>query len=150
MIDTHNESAISGVGDRAATTRSGDLGRLLPRHSAPAALMIEWDIRTTRRVLSKGQEVSVPAIVRDISLDGALIEVSDDIDRKVGSKVQIRILGIDGTATVRHRRQSPSGDFIRYGIHFRGGPAFVRTITEIVGALRKNDSELRKNWESQR
>lgn len=150
MIDSKNDFATSGVGDRSTTTRSGDLGRLLPRHNAPAALMIEWDIRATRRLLNKGTEVSVPATVLDISLDGALIEVADDIDRKVGSKVQIRILGIDGTATVRHRRQPPSGDCIHYGIRLYGGPAFVRTITEIVSALRKNDSELRKDWERRR
>lgn len=145
MIGTYNESTSDAV-----VNNRGDLGRLLPRHDTRAAQTIEWDVQLARRVLHRGKRVGVPGIMHDVSLEGALIEVSEKTDRKVGSHVKIRVLGVDGTATIRHMRDAPTGDGTLYGIRFHGGPMLTQAMTEIVSAFRENNSELRERWESKR
>ncbi len=131
-------------------TDADGLDRLLPRHDARAALEIEWDLRPARRVLNRGKEASVPGLVHDISLEGALVQVLEADGREVGAELRIRVLGITGHASIRHARKAPAGGGILYGIRFRGGPPFEQAISDAVTAFRENNSGLRERWEDQR
>lgn len=94
------------------------------------------------------EEVSAAAWIRDISLEGALVEVPDSNVHAVGDHVNVRFRGIDGRAMIRHCRQGNDG-MLLYGVRFLPVPMFKEAIDAVVGDLRGHSAELSTAWQRQ-
>jgi hypothetical protein len=127
------------------------LDRLLPRHEvAPMRATLEWDVRTERSGF-KRHEVADEAVVVDLSLEGALIEVpKSGPERAKGDVVCVRLGGASGEATVRHRRESDDATTWLYGIEWAGGGELRDAVENGVEQIRANATAVRRAWEAQR
>lgn len=126
------------------------IDRLLPRHESVVNLDLSWHVRTARGGLFKQQreELSTAASIRDISLEGALVEVIDTSAHEVGDRVAVRFRGIDGEAVIRHCRPSVEGKLL-YGVQFVRNLPFKDAIDAAVGELRGHSLELSEAWRRQ-
>ena len=117
------------------------LDRLLPRHDAANSLELSWDVRVERsgRFKRHREEMSDRATIRDISLEGALIEVADTHVHEIGDRIAVRFRGLDGTAVIRHCRPSDD-DMLLYGVRFLPNTAFTDAVDAAVGELRGHSS----------
>ena len=124
------------------------IDRLLPRHPSAMNLDLSWDVRTDRRGFFKQhrEELSTAASIRDISLEGALVEVIHTIVHDIADKVAVRFRGLDGEAVIRHCRPSSEGKVL-YGVRFVRNPLFKDAIDAAVGELRGDKSALSTAWQ---
>ncbi|MEM7140000.1 MAG: PilZ domain-containing protein [Actinomycetota bacterium] len=123
------------------------IDRLLPRHRAEGDVTLEWNVRMARTGLFKKEERSATAVIRDLSLEGALVEVHDGAAHEPGDEVIVRFDGLEGTATVRHAQAD--GDTVLYGVRFTPETEFNAAIDLAVGALRGHSAELSAAWHRQ-
>ncbi len=124
-----------------------ELDRLLPRRPVDTDVPIAWDIRRTRRLVGRSHEISDPAQLLNLSLEGALIEVSLPSDRVPGEQVMIA-MGDDrrGRVEIRHARVAKSGDRMLYGVKFIEGAALSGIINHLADTARGNRGELLELW----
>ena len=120
------------------------LDRLMPRHDLPQALTIRWD--TARKRGRPGRDVGWEAVIRDLSLNGALIEVDGDRTNAVGEHVRIRLGGLEGTVEVRHRAEATEGHGQLYGVSFVDTAQLQGQFEILIGYLR-NDGRIRNLWQ---
>ena len=124
-----------------------NIDRLLPRHQSVVSLDLTWDVRHERDGMFKKIEVSDVAVIRDISLEGALVEVKSKLNHTVGEKVAVRFREFDGTAVIRHCRDGEEdGGSAFYGVRFIGDRDFVEMLSTAVGELRGHSAELSRAW----
>lgn len=123
------------------------IDRLLPRHDAALDLEITWDVRTERGGLFRTHrdEISDRGVVRDLSLEGARVEVHTDRTHAVGDRVAVRFRGHDGEAEIKHCVSGPD-DTTVFGVRFRGSHDFVDAVGSAVGELRGHSAELAMAW----
>lgn len=125
------------------------IDRLLPRHESPTTLDLSWNIRSERAGwFKKSDVISDPATILDISLEGALIAVSNQKEVEVGEHVKLRFRGLDGEAVVRHCRKGDDETRL-YGVSFTRDPEFKDAIDRAVGEIRGHASELKQAWQRQ-
>jgi hypothetical protein len=126
------------------------LDRLLPRHDPAINLDLSWNVRVVRTGVFKQhrEEVSAAAWIRDISLEGALIEVPDNNVHDIGDYIDVRFRGLDGRAKIRHCRRGDDG-MLLYGVRFVPGSMFKEAIDAVVGELRGHSAELSMAWRRQ-
>lgn len=122
--------------------------RLLPRHDTAEGLELVWNIREERTGFRRREVVFTHARVRDISLEGALLEVSSSEDHKVGDRVDVRFCGAEGQAIIRHRRDGDDGDVV-YGVRFVRDEDFAEALDLTVGHMRGRGAELSRAWHRQ-
>ncbi|MDG2025979.1 MAG: PilZ domain-containing protein [Acidimicrobiales bacterium] len=122
-------------------------GRLLPRHETAGDIIVTWNVHTARAGLFKKEERSETAALRDLSLEGALVEVVDGAPFEVGDVVPVRFRGLDGNAIVRHVHTE--GDASFYGVNFSPEQEFSSAIDAAVGELRSHSAELLAAWHRQ-
>jgi len=123
--------------------------RLLPRYSlANQQPRIGWDVKLVNPVLRR-REARKEAIVLDLSLGGALIEVSAPDTHEADDVVIVRLGGVDDQVVIRHRQES--GDAVLYGLEWGGSYEFSQAVAKAV-QMARGDSEdkLRTRWESGR
>jgi len=125
------------------------LGRLLPRHPIDLDVPIRWDVRQVRKLVGRSREVSEPARLLNLSLQGALIEVALPTPRRTGDRLVIAI-GDDrrGTVVIRHSRLAKSGDRMLFGVSFVEATALSGTISELVASTRGDQAKLMDAWEN--
>jgi hypothetical protein len=130
---------------------TNNIDRLLPRHESPESLDLSWNVRVERSGLfkNKGEEISDRATIRDISLEGALIEITDSHHHEPGDEIAVRFRGLDGQAVIKHRRRADGSETLLYGVRFRPDAAFNDAIDEAVGEIRGHSSELNRVWQRQ-
>jgi hypothetical protein len=121
------------------------LDRLLPRHDAERGLDLTWNVRQVRTGFRKTEEQSTPATIRNLSLEGALVEVTATEDHEVGTQVDVRFRGIDGRAQIRHRQPGADGEIL-YGVRFFPESGLGAVVIEAVGQLRGHAEELDSAW----
>lgn len=109
--------------------------RLMPRHAVGIELPIDWDVKPRRRVLGR-RNGNVPALIREISLLGALIDAPLPPCREVGERVEIRLRGRSGLVEIRHARPALTEGRALYGVMFVDTRNLEADIHEIVGYLR--------------
>ena len=63
--------------------------RLLPRHAAGASLEIEWNTAMHKRRFRAPYKNSAPAVIRELSLAGALIDAPVPPEIKIGDRIEI-------------------------------------------------------------
>ncbi|MEQ8839362.1 MAG: PilZ domain-containing protein [Acidimicrobiales bacterium] len=126
-------------------TSANQIDRLLPRHESVINLDLTWDVRMNRNLWKK-EEVSAPATIRDISLEGALVQVESTHEHAVGDRITVRFRGHEGTAVVRHCREGEDNTLL-YGVRFVPDPAFVDCLCDAVGEIRGHSAELRRAWQ---
>ncbi|MFT5203090.1 MAG: hypothetical protein ACI9C1_002487 [Candidatus Aldehydirespiratoraceae bacterium] len=131
------------MGDMGMTARH--LDRLLPRHELADRRPLSWNVRLERKSFLKKEEVSTPAVIRDLSLEGALVEVPATDEIEPGTRVHVRFLDLNGVVEVRHRRVSEEG-YVLYGVRFIPEPALRDAINSEVGTLRGRSAELNAAW----
>jgi len=127
---------------------TNQIDRLLPRHEAATALQLTWDVREERQGLFKREETSTPALIHDISLEGALIEVESEKLHELGDTVNVRFRGFDGRAVVRHCHPGDNGTVV-FGVKFLRDETFKDAIDIAVGELRGHSAELTMAWQRQ-
>jgi PilZ domain len=127
--------------------RSGaqHLDRLLPRHPGGTGLDFAWNVHEARAGLFKKEETFSRAVIRDLSLDGALVEVPAGEEHEIGDRVDVRFEGMDGHAEIRHRNDGPDGSHI-YGVRFIPEDGFGAAVNKAVGELRGRSAELKNAW----
>ncbi len=127
------------------------LDRLLPRHEIPPTVEVEWDVRERRRGIRKTTEACVIGRLRDLSLEGALIEVPSPSEFEPDDSVKIRIRGEEGRAVIRHVRPGSNGDRVLYGVRFEMTPGLLEVVNQEV-ELRRGVSpgDLKTAWERSR
>jgi PilZ domain-containing protein len=124
------------------------LDRLLRRHPAEVGLEFVWNPHLEKVGLFKKEETSSIGFIRNLSLEGALVEVPVDQDHEPGDTVLIRFRDTDGRAEIRHRSAGPDGHFL-YGVKFVRQPEFNAAIEKAVGELRGNAEKLDIAWKRQ-
>ena len=125
------------------------LDRLLRRHVTGAGLEIIWNVHLVRvGRFKKHEEVSSSGVIRDLSLEGALVEVPGDQDHEIGECVKIVFRGADGRVEIRHRRAGPEGRIL-YGVKFFPDVEFINEVKDAVGAMRGHAHELNAAWKRQ-
>ena len=129
-------------------TGAKHIDRLLPRHTTEGGVELNWNVHLARVGLLKKEEQFRRGVVRDLSLEGALVKVYDADDHEVGDEVPVRFRGLDGTATIRHIQRSDDGE-VHFGVHFRPAPEFRAAIDLAVGELRGHGAELSVAWNRQ-
>ena len=109
---------------------------------------IGWDVKLVNPVLRR-REARKEAIVLDLSLGGALIEVSAPDTHEADDVVIVRLGGVDDQVVIRHRQES--GDAVLYGLEWGGSYEFSQAVAKAV-QMARGDSEdkLRTRWESGR
>lgn len=125
------------------------IDRLLPRHESADSIDLSWNVRVPRTGLFRtrtGEEISDRATIRDISLEGALIELADSHEHEVGEHIPVRFRGLDGEAVIRHCRPGES-DTLLYGVRFLPNPVFNDAVSSAVGELRGHSAELSRAWQ---
>lgn len=124
------------------------IDRLLPRHESATSLDLSWNVRVARsgRFKKHREEMFDPAVIRDISLEGALVEIADVHEHEVGERVAVRFQGLDGTAQIRHRRPGRDGSLL-YGVRFLPDPEFNDAVDTAVGELRGHAGDLVRAWQ---
>lgn len=128
-----------------------NLDRLLPRHPVrPRRVELEWDVRRPRRIVRKRPERWFVAEIVDLSLDGALVEVSVDAEHTVDDIVTLRLAGAEGRAVIKHRRMGDPGPSWLYGVQWVKSPELKRAVDSAVEQLRENPSQVRQTWEQRR
>jgi PilZ domain len=121
------------------------LDRLLRRHPVETGLELIWNPHPEKAGLFKKEEVSSVAIVKNLSLEGALVEVPDDQDHKLREHVTVRLRDIEGQVEIRHCSDGPEGRVL-YGVRFLSGDDFKALIERVVGELRGHATELETAW----
>jgi len=122
--------------------------RLMPRHPVGLELPIDWDVRV-RRKLFQSSEHAVPALIREISLLGALVDAPMPPSREVGERVQIRMQGRTGVVEIRHARPAYTQGRALYGVMFVDTRELEDLIADIVGYLRaQEDDNVDGAWET--
>lgn len=124
------------------------LDRLLIRHETPTDLALSWNVRVKRQGLLHKEELHDHAVIRDLSLEGALVEVHERQVHEVGQHVAVRFEGLDGEAVIRHCRPG-DGDSLLYGVRFLPDPTFTEQLGAAVSELRGHSSELKTAWTRQ-
>ena len=126
---------------------ANNIDRLLPRHESVTSLDLSWNVRVERsgRFKTHSEELSDAATIRDISLEGALIEVGSKHKHAVGERVAVRFRGLDGRAVVKHCRPGDDGTLL-YGVRFLPDPIFNNAVNSAVGELRGHSAELNMAW----
>lgn len=128
-----------------------NLDRLLPRHPVqPRRVEIEWDVRQPRRIVKKRAERSFVAEIVDLSLDGALVEVSVDAEHSIDDIVVLRLGGATGRAQIKHRRMGDPGPSWLYGVQWIKSPELKAAVDVAVEQLREDPGRVRQSWEQQR
>ncbi len=121
------------------------IDRLLPRHEATSGLELSWNVRMARKGFRHKEETSHHALIQDLSLEGALVEVPDSQTHEVGTRVDVRFRGIDGHAEICHRRDGGEG-YTLYGVKFLPELGFGSVINAAVGEMRGHSAELDVAW----
>ena len=134
----------------AMTNDSDGLDRLLPRHELPYDLEIRWNIVQRRRFLRRRVEESASGHIRDLSLDGALIEVPLPSDVEIGSSVVIEFRSERGVVVVRDRRTTAGGNAVLYGVQIATNHRLQKTISDVVGQIQGRCEHLQQAWERAR
>ncbi len=129
------------------TSGHDGIDRLLPRHELPFDLEIEWDVTQARGLFGKSSENAVEARLRDISLDGALIEVPMPSHNELGDRVSIRFRGEAGTVKIRHRRPTTTENRMLYGVQINMTPGLREVIIDVVDQIQGTDRQLQEQWE---
>ena len=126
------------------------IDRLLPRHDAATQLDLSWNVRVERTGPLKRhrEEISAASWIRDISLEGALVEVADSSVHEIGDRVAVRFRGIDGHAVIRHCRPGDDG-MLLYGVRFLPDLELKAALDAAVGDLRGHSAELSMAWKRQ-
>lgn len=127
------------------TNGANPIDRLLPRHEAAPALELSWNLRMARKRLLGKEEAYSHAMIQDLSLEGALVEVPASQVHELGTRVHLRFRGAEGHAVICHRREGREGYFL-YGIRFLPDPAFGSAIISAVGEVRGKRAELDLAW----
>ncbi|MGI9601093.1 MAG: hypothetical protein ACR2QE_04355 [Acidimicrobiales bacterium] len=121
--------------------------RLMPRHEVGIELPIDWDTGAKRRFLGRAPG-PVPALIREISLLGALVDAPLPPCREVGDRVEIRMQGRTGLVEIRHARPAYSEGRALYGVMFADTRDLDDLIHEIVGYLRtQEDRDVDLAWQ---
>lgn len=121
--------------------------RIVDRYEIPGTYFIEWDVQPDR-LFRKGKRSS--SVLKDISIEGALIEANESGDPKdIGAVVTIVISGVVGKARVRHRTHGPTGNCL-YGVQLKGGPKFMGILNDLVASRRQDNDKLKLMWEAKR
>jgi len=124
------------------------IDRLLPRHESADNADLSWHVHTERQGLFKKEEVSTPATIQDISLEGALVEVQSTTTHEIGDKIAVRFRGLDGHAVIKHCRPGDDGTVL-FGVNFQSDPTFKDAVNLAVGELRGHSAELTMAWHTQ-
>jgi len=120
--------------------------RLMPRHDVSGVeLPIDWDTAGKRRLL--GRTKPVPALIREISLLGALVDAPLPPCREVGDRVEIRLRGRSGLVEIRHARPAYTEGRALYGVMFVDTRNLDADIHEIVGYIRGQAADADLAWE---
>jgi len=127
---------------------ANQLDRLLPRHESPGSINVDWHVHMARDGLFKKAEVCTPAVMRDISLEGALVEVDSATRHEVGDRITVRLEGHEGIAVIRHAREGDDSAML-YGVRFLRDEGFNDAIDLTVGKLRGHSAELATAWQRQ-
>lgn len=109
--------------------------RLLPRHEIESGLKVAWDITNKRTRLFKKTEVSGRAVIRDLSLEGALVDVPDSYVHSIGSSVTVRIGAQEGQLEICRIADGPPG-FVTYGTRFVADEELQSSVNQIVADVR--------------
>lgn len=128
------------------TTDSAGLDRLMPRHSLPAALTIGWNTAPRRNRIGRLVDESSEAVIRDLSLTGALIEVDNPATTATGDTVEIRLGERTGTVTVRRVVPADDEHGELYGVTFKHTDDLKPQFDILIGHLRGDDDRLRQAW----
>ncbi|MEZ5167271.1 MAG: PilZ domain-containing protein [Acidimicrobiales bacterium] len=107
--------------------------RLLPRHDTSSGFELAWNIHEERTGFRKSQEVSARGVIRDLSLEGALVEVPESQHHEPGDRVVVRFRGHEARAQIRHRIPGSRGH-VMYGVRFIGDHDFNQALIGVVGA----------------
>lgn len=129
---------------------TGQLDRLLPRHSLDIGVAIDWNVREERQGLVRRVATSDSARIVDLSLEGALIDVPSGRECAVGDVVVLRIDGVEGRVHIRHREDADEAGGIRYGVRFVGDHELRELVGEMVGLLRDHEGRIAAAWKHAR
>lgn len=123
--------------------------RLLPRHSLDGQRpRIGWDVKSANP-LRRRRTPEKEAVLLDLSLGGALVEVSAPDTHAENDRVNVRLGGVDDHVTIRHRQES--GDTVLYGVQWSGSHEMTRVVTRAVEmTVGDTDHRLQTRWESGR
>lgn len=123
--------------------------RLLPRHSlSEQRPRIGWDVKSANP-LRRRRTPDKEAVLLDLSLGGALVEVSAPDTHSVNDVITVRLGGVDDHVTIRHRQES--GDTVLYGVQWSGSYEMARVVTRAVEmTVGDTDHRLQTRWESGR
>ncbi len=101
----------------------------------------------SRGLFGRSSESVVEARLRDVSLDGALIEVPMPSHHEVGERVAVRFHGESGTVKIRHRRLTATENRVLYGTQIDMTPGLREAIIDVVGQIQDADKQLQERWE---
>ena len=123
--------------------------RLLPRHSLEEQRpRIGWDVKSANP-LRRRRTPDKEAVLLDLSLGGALVEVSAPDTHSVDDVITVRLGGVDDHVTIRHRQES--GDTVLYGVQWSGSYEMAQVVTRAVEmTVGDTDHRLQTRWESGR
>lgn len=123
--------------------------RLLPRHVSGKPLTFRWYVPPAKKSFFKKVAPDFTEVdVKDISLEGALIEVDAGHDHPVKTPVRVEFNDAVGDAEIRHSRVEDNGRVL-YGLRFVPGSDFSMVVDSIVGEIRGNNSALKLAWNKQ-
>jgi hypothetical protein len=132
----------------AMTIDESGLDRLMPRHALPAALTIGWNTKPRRSLLARISDTSTDGVIRDLSLNGALIEVDQPSGTKVRDIVEIALGTLTGTVQVRRIVEPNDEHNTFYGVSFVETQALKDQFEILIGHLRGDDDRLRDAWQN--
>ncbi len=126
-----------------------NVDRLLPRHVAGKPLEFRWFVPPVKKSFFKKVVPAFATVeVKDISLEGALIEVEAGQDHAVKTMVRVEFHDTVGDAEIRHSRVEDSGRVL-YGLRFVPGSNFSMIVDSIVGEIRGDSNALKLAWNKQ-
>lgn len=126
-----------------------NVDRLLPRHVAAKPLDFRWYVPPAKKSFFRKEVPNFTNVeVKDISLEGALIEVDAGQDHAVKTMVKVEFHDAIGDAEIRHSRVEDSGRIL-YGLRFVPGSDFSMVVDSIVGEIRGDNTALKLAWHKQ-
>ncbi len=115
----------------------------------PTDLEIEWDVRKKRRFRGVAKS-GITGIVRELSLDGALIELPIHCQHRVGEQLTVQYGDGLGQAQICHRRQTEDGNGILYGIQLVPDAMMREWLSVTVREVSGRPPRLQDTWERPR
>ena len=120
--------------------------RLLPRHETTRGVEIEWNTAVRKRRFRANESDAARAVIREISLAGALIEAPLPPSIDVGDRVEVKLEGHTGLVVVRHADTTGVEGRALYGVEFIDCAELTERIHQLVGDLRGNREDLDVSW----